>query len=127
MIEQVGACRTISALDEPAFALDVLTAAGSIEPRSIGQLLDFFRLRADAMPAPSGAARSSAITVADAIDLYESSALALMATGTRAVYRTWTRRLVVEHGDRPPRSLTAGDLTDLIARHVIAGHSADDR
>ncbi|MCU1388071.1 MAG: tyrosine recombinase XerD [Ilumatobacteraceae bacterium] len=127
VIERVGASRSIAALDEPSFALDVLTAGGIHDTRSIGQLLDFLRLRADSGPTGTTKTSTAAVTVAEAVDLYEGSALALMATGTRATYRTWTRRLVIEHGDRTPRSLTAGDLTDLIARHVIASRSADDR
>ena len=125
VIEQVGASRTIAALDEPTFALDVLSARGSHDPKSIGQLLDFLRLRADGTPART--TTTAAVTVAEAVDLYEGSALALMATGTRSTYRTWTRRLVIEFGDRSPRTLTSGDLTDLIARHVVANRSAEER
>ena len=127
VVEQVGATRTTSALGEPSFALDVLTASGVADPRSIGRLLDFLRLRADSAPRPTTSTTTTGVTVADAVDLYEGSALALMATGTRSTYRTWTRRLVIGHGDRVPRSLTAGDLTDLIARHVIASRSTEDR
>ena len=50
-----------------------------------------------------------------------------MAPGTRSTYRTWTRRLIAGHGDWNPRSLTAGDLTDLIAVHVVANRSDADR
>ena len=50
-----------------------------------------------------------------------------MASGTRYTYRTWTRRLDAAHGGRSPRSLTADDLTDLIAKHVVANRSPNDR
>lgn len=50
-----------------------------------------------------------------------------MSAGTGHTYKTWTRRLATAHPNDAPRSLTAGDLKDLIARHVLAGRRDDDR
>lgn len=55
----------------------------------------------------------------------EAGALALMVEGTQHTYRTWTRRLVADYGD--PAEVTAGDLTGLIARHVLARRRSDER
>lgn len=127
VVERVGRALTVSALAEPAFALDVLTAAGrGADAAVIGRVLDFLRQRV-------GAARSQpvlavpAVTIATAVDEYETGASALLAKGSRYTYRTWTRRLTAEFGGRSPRSITAGDLTDLVARHVVAKRSDDDR
>ena len=127
VIERVGAARDITVLSEPGFALDVLTSAGAgSDAGAVGRVLDFLRIRAHAGPA--GAITTAAdVTLVEAVELYEHGALALMASGTRYTYRTWTRRLVAAHGDRSPRSLTAGDLTDLIAKHVVANRSPNDR
>jgi site-specific recombinase XerD len=51
----------------------------------------------------------------------------MTAPGTQHTYRTWIRRLVAAYGDRTPESVTAGDLTDLIAEHVLAGRTHDER
>jgi integrase/recombinase XerD len=127
VIERVGATRDVTVLNEPSFALDVLTGAGvGCDSASVGRVLDFLRIRADAGPT-TAITTAGNVTVREAVELYEKGALALMADGTRHTYRTWTCRLVAEHGERTPRSLTAGDLTDLIARHVVANRSASDR
>lgn len=126
VIERLGGTQTITVLSQSGFALDVLTAGNGNDAASVGRVLDFLRIRADAGPATT-VTTAAGVTVTEAVALYEKSALALMAPGTRSTYRTWTRRLIVAHGDRNPRSLTAGDLTDLIAVHVVANRSDADR
>lgn len=126
VIERLGGTQTVAVLSQPGFALDVLTAGKSNDAASVGRVLDFLRIRADADPA-TAITTAAGVTVAEAVALYEKSALALMAPGTRSTYRTWTRRLISAHGDQNPRSLTAGDLTDLIAVHVVANRSDADR
>jgi integrase/recombinase XerD len=93
----------------------------------VGRVLQFLRLRADGAPPTGAGAVSAGVTLDDAVELYEAGALVLMAEGTQHTYRTWTRRLVADHGDREPSELTAGDLTDLIAKHVLAGRRGDER
>jgi site-specific recombinase XerD len=128
VIERVGATRGCDALADPGFALDVLTAAnGQGDAATVGRVLQFLRLRANGAPPTGAGAVSAGVTLADAVELYEAGALALMAEGTQHTYRTWTRRLVADHGDRDPSELTAGDLTDLIAKHVLAGRHGDER
>jgi len=125
VIERVGAARGCDALADPGFALDVLTAAnGDGDAATVGRVLEFLRLRADA---PVAVGVLPGVKRADAVELYEAGALALMAEGTQHTYRTWTRRLVADHGERGPAELTGGDLTDLIARHVLAGRRGDER
>ena len=126
VIERLGDTQTVAVLSQPGFALDVLTAGNGSDAASVGRVLDFLRIRADAGPATT-VTTAAGVTVAEAVALYVKSALALMAPGTRSTYRTWTRRLIAVHGDRNPRSLTAGDLTDLIAVHVVANRSDADR
>lgn len=125
VVERIGAARTVDALDDPGFALDVLTSGGG-DPAMVGRVLDFLRQRAgteplDITPVAVG------ITVADAVETYNAGALALMARGTQHTYRTWIKRLVADYGDRDPATITAGDLTDLIAKHVLPTRAADDR
>ena len=127
VIERLSGARDTDVLGEPGFALDVLTAAGPMSDAAVvGRLLDFLRTRADAGPvrAVTGA---PVVTVAEAVAMYEHGALALMASGTQHTYRTWTRRLAIAYGDRAPKSVTAGDLTDLIAKHVLASRSGEER
>jgi hypothetical protein len=66
------------------------------------------------------------VTLRAAVAQYEAGALAMTARGTQHTYGTWTKRLVTAHGDRAPGSLTAGDLTDLIAVHVLSNRSDDE-
>jgi hypothetical protein len=128
VVEQVGAGRGCDALADPGFALDVLTAAdGSGDAATVGRVLDFLRLRAGSAPTGAPVTTSPGVKLADAVELYEAGALALMAQGTQHTYRTWTRRLVADYGDRNPADITAGDLTDLIAKHVLAGRRGDER
>ena len=91
----------------------------------IGRVLDLPRQRASADPAPwwawwlqSRSARPSSNT--------SVAAVALMARGSQYTYRTWTRRLATAYGDRLPGSISAGELTDLIAQHVVARQSKED-
>jgi integrase/recombinase XerD len=127
VIERVGATRGVDALADPGFALDVLTATnGEGDAATVGRVLEFLRLRTDAAPVGAVAA-STVVTITEAVELYEAGALALMAEGTLHTYRTWTRRLVADHGDRDPSAVTAGDLTDLIAKHVLAARRGDER
>jgi integrase/recombinase XerD len=122
-----GPAARVEVLAAPAFALDVLTAAGSgADAATVGRVLDFLRQRASAAPVCS-ATPASVVTVAEAVAQYERGALALMAPGTQHTYRTWTRRLATAHGDRAPGSISAGDLTDLIATHVLAKRSDRER
>ena len=91
----------------------------------VGRLLDFLRQRAGAEPSTlDGLVR---VTLTDAVATYDAGALALTARGTQHTYRTCDRRLVAEFGDRDPQTITVGDLTDLIAKHVLAMRSSDDR
>lgn len=127
VVERRAAVKEASVLADPVFALDVLTAAGpGTDADIVGRVLDFLRARSGAgsdgplTPVPT-------VTVAEAVESYERGALALMAKGTQHTYRTWTRRLVADYGNHGTGSLTAGDLTDLIAKHVVAGHRGDDR
>ena len=57
----------------------------------VGKVLDHLRAEAG-LPAVIGGGPTVARAVAD----YEATALALGAPGTRASYRTWTRRLVAQ-------------------------------
>jgi integrase/recombinase XerD len=127
VIERVGLTRGVDALADPAFALDVLTATnGEGDAATVGRVLDFLRLRSDSASA-AGITVMPDVTLTEAVELYEAGALALMAEGTQHTYRTWTRRLVADHGDRDPSAVTAGDLTDLIAKHVLAARRGDER
>lgn len=127
VVERIGAQRDCNALADPGFALDVLAGAdGAGDAATVGRVLDFLRLRADTAPVEASAV-SPGVKLSDAVELYEAGALALMAEGTQFTYRTWTRRLVADHGERDPEEVTAGDLTDLIAKHVLAGRRADER
>jgi integrase len=125
VVERVGCERGLDALGDPLFALDVLTAAGpGVEAAVVGRLLDFLRQRAGSATV---LAATPAVTVADAVASYDAGPLALMARGTQHTYRTWDRRLAADFGGRDPASVTAGDLKDLIAKHVLALRSAEDR
>ena len=127
MIERLAGAAPVTALTEPTFALDVLCAAGTdADPAVVGQVLDFLRRRVGAAP-PSTGTSSPPVTVAEAVDQYERGALALLARGSQHTYRTWTRRLVTKYGDRSPGSISGGDLTDLIAEHVLARRGDDER
>jgi hypothetical protein len=125
VIERLAETRDTDALADPGFALDVLAAvsagAGG-DAATVGRLLDFLRTRADAGPVGTVTV-SGGVKLTDAVDSYEAGALALMADGTQHTYRTWTRRLVAAYGERDPDRVTAGDLTDLIAAHVLAARS----
>lgn len=126
VVEHVGATRDVDALADPGFALDVLSAAGPDgDASTVGRVLDFLRSRADTGPV-GAAVMAAGVKLSDAVELYEAGALALMAEGTQHTYRTWTRRLVADHGECDPASVTAGDLTDLIAKHVLAGRRRGD-
>lgn len=50
-----------------------------------------------------------------------------MARGTQLTYKTWTRRLVSADGGDEPDAITAGDLKDLIAHHVLSARHERDR
>ena len=127
VIERLAGDAAVSALSDPAFALDVLTAAGTdADPAVIGRVLDFVRQRAGAGPSRTLTAVPS-VTVAEAVDQYERGALALLARGSQHTDRTWTRRLVTKYGDRSPGSISGGDRTDLIAEHVLARRGDDER
>jgi integrase/recombinase XerC len=126
VVERVGAARGCDALADPGFALDVLTGADG-DAATVGRVLDFLRLRAETAPPTVAAAVSPGVKLSEAVELYEASALALMADGTQHTYRTWTRRLVDDYGERDPADVTAGDLTDLIAKHVVARRRGDER
>jgi integrase len=69
----------------------------------------------------------AAVTIREAVEQYERGAMALMARGSQYTYRTWTRRLAAAYGDRLPDSISAGDLTDLVAQHVVARQTEEDR
>jgi integrase len=129
VVEQVGAGRGIEALGEPTFALDVLAAAGpGADPAVVGRVLDFLRTRTTqqtgAAPTVGSGATTAGVgrrpvTVADAVERYEATALALLAAATREAYTPWLRRLVDTHGPEDPAMVTAGDLKDIIAACVI--------
>jgi hypothetical protein len=123
-VERLGAGRDLTVLTDPGFALDLLTAAGPAgDAAVVGRVLDFLRTRADAGPVGS-VTSVPAVTVAEAVERYDHGVLAMTARGTQHTYRTWIRRLVAAYGDRTPASVSAGDLTDLIAEHVLAGRQA---
>lgn len=127
VVERLAGTSTIEQLAEPAFALDVLAGAGQeADAAVIGRVLDFLRQRANADPARA-AGSLAAVTIREAVEQYERGAMALMARGSQYTYRTWTRRLAAAYGDRPPGSISAGDLTDLIAQHVVARQTEEDR
>ncbi len=131
VVRAAGNSRTIDILADPGFALDVLAAAGpSTDPALVGRVLDFLRTRSSdvtsSYAAPS-ASYTPAATLADAIARHDAEPLAMMAKGTARTYRTWTRHLAEEHLDADPRSITAGDLRDLIAKHVLAAADGDRR
>lgn len=133
VVERLGAGRTSGVLADPGFALDVLTAAGDeTDPALVGRVLDYLRSRDGSKPlvqlADSPAVPATArVTMAEAVASYEAGPLAMMATGSTRNYRTWTRRLTEAHAGADPRDMTAGDLRDLIAQHVLAYRSATDR
>lgn len=127
VVERLGADRDSGALADAGFALDVLSAAGAGEAATVGRVLDFLRLRAATTPSAGAVAVAAGVKLSEAVELYEAGALALMADGTQHTYRTWTRRLVAAYGDRDPASVVTGDLTDLIAKHVLAGRRGDER
>jgi hypothetical protein len=83
VIERVGLTRGVDALADPAFALDVLTATnGEGDAATVGRVLDFLRLRSDSASA-AGITVMPGVTLAEAVELYEAGALALMAEGTQ--------------------------------------------
>jgi intergrase/recombinase len=67
------------------------------------------------------------VTVAEAVDQCERGAMRLLARGSQYTYRTSTKRLADKYGARSPGSISAGDLTDLIAEHVLARRQDDER
>lgn len=123
VVERTGRGRGLDALNDPGFAIDVLTSQPGLDPALVGRVLDYLRSREGRT---SGSAAPT-VTLADAIAGYEAGPLALMAPGTGSTYRTWTRRLATAHGGATPDDLTAGDLKDLIARHVLASRRTDER
>lgn len=115
----VAGLRSVDLLDDPAFALELLTAPREgTEPAVLGRVLDHLRAEASGAGTAGTNKRAGGITVADAIDEYEKGPLLLLAESSQTNFRTWTRRLRARFGDRPVASLTAGDLTDLISGHV---------
>ena len=123
LVEQTGAGRDLSALADPAFALDVLACAGAqTDAAVVGRVLDFLRTRADSATAtartPLGAGRRS-VTLAEAVRSYEAGPLAVMAPGTQRLYGAWVRRLAAVYGDRDPDDVSAGDLQDVITAQVL--------
>ena len=106
----------------------MLTAEPGVDPALVGRVLDYLRSRegCDTVVGSPGL-RLPSVTLADAIASYEAGPLALMSAGTGHTYKTWTRRLAAAHGDDSPQALTAGDLKDLIAKHVLAGRHDDER
>jgi integrase/recombinase XerC len=133
VVERVGAGRGVEVLTDPGFAVEVLVSSPGVDAGLVGRVLDFLRSRhgLDTVTtcAAGGGGGSGRVSVrlADAIAGYEAGPLALMATGTGHTYRTWTRRLAAVHGDDAPGSVTAGDLKDLIARHVLAARREGER
>jgi integrase/recombinase XerC len=132
IVEHVGTGRGVEALADPTFALDVLTAVGPDgDPAVVGRVLDFLRARttagAPAVPKAGPASPGRPPTLTDAAARYRSGALALMAPTTQSSYWPWVNRLVAAHGDQDPGAVTAGDLKDLIAAHVLARRSGDER
>lgn len=132
VVESVAGDRDADVLDDPSLALEVLLAAGDADPAVVGRMLDYLRARAGTAPAgrlPVAGASGGRhlVRVADAVATYEAGALALLAKGTQHTYRTWTRRLVAAHADDLPGDITAGDLKDLIAGHVLQGRGEDER
>jgi len=118
------------ALDDPGLLLDAMAVLRG-EPGVpqwaaaglVGKVIAHMGAEAD-----TGArAGQSGPTVAEAVAEYEANSLALMAAGTQHTYRTWTRRLAAGCGARRPGELTAGDLKDLIAAHVLAAPSGGGR
>jgi integrase len=132
VIERTGHGRSVEVLTDPGFAIEVLVGEPGVDPGVVGRVLDFLRARhgcttiGPATPAQALAV-SSAVRLADAIAGYEAGPLALMAKGTGHTYRTWTRRLAIAYGEQTPRDVTAGDLKDVIARHVLAARSDGER
>jgi hypothetical protein len=131
VVERAGAGRTTVALTDPGYAIDVLTSEPGVAPALVRRVLDYLRARGghSTIAGPGGVPelRLPSVTLADAIASYDAGPLALMAKGTGHTYRTWTRRLAAAHGDDAPRHLTAGDLKDLIAKHVLAARRSDER
>ena len=104
VVERLAGASTVERLAEPAFALDVLAAAGQdADAAVIGRVLDFLRQRASADPARA-VGSVAAVTIREAVEQYERGAMALMARGSQYTYRTWTRRLAAAYGDRLPGS-----------------------
>jgi integrase len=100
--------------------------AATADPAVIGRVLDFLRQRIGAAPARI-VARASPVTVAEAVDQYGRGAMRLLARGSQYTYGTWIKQLVDRYGERTPASISAGDLTDLIAEHVLARREEDER
>ncbi|MCW2749325.1 MAG: hypothetical protein JWR83_435 [Aeromicrobium sp.] len=74
VIERLGGTQTVTVLSQPGFALDVLTAGNGGDAASVGRVLDFLRIRADAGPATT-VITAAGVIVAEAVALYEKSAL----------------------------------------------------
>jgi integrase len=118
VVERAGSGRSADVLADPGFALDVLTLAGA-DGALVGRVLDFLRTRGGEVARSAIEVSSSVPRLADAVASYQAGGLALMDNGTVRTYRTWVRRLVERFPDTDPRQMTAGDLTDLIAHHVV--------
>lgn len=129
VVQRAGAGRDCAALDDPDFALDVLAAVGEeTDIALVGRVLDFLRARSETNhTAQTSGPSAPPMSLADAVTSYEAGALAMMPNSSAATYRTWTRRLVASHAEAAPREITAGDLTDLIAAHVVAARRDDER
>src|SRR5205807_4767652 len=113
-IAQTAGERGIAVLGDPGFALELAQRCpgGGGSSAVVGKVLDHLRAEAG-LPAVIGGGPTVARAVAD----YEATALALGAPGTRASYRTWTRRLVAAHGADDLADVGLGELAALIAAH----------
>ena len=108
---RLAGAQPVDAFGAPRLAL-ALVAEGH-DPAVVGDVVSFL---AGAQRAP---ARPS-VRLADVLDRYEASALALTAPGTQATYRTWVKRLRSAHGDADPAALGIAELMDVIAVHATA-------
>lgn len=123
----LGAGRPSAALDDPGFALDLLLALPPGTPDGAaltGRVLAYLRARARNGPAPAGTGVTGGVTLAEAVAEYEAGAFRRVPHNTARTYRTWIRRVSAAYGDRPARSITTGDLADLVATHIEATRRA---
>lgn len=120
VVERAGRGRSAEVLTDPTFALEVLSLVGpGSDAALVGRVLDFLRDRSNQVACLDVKASPAVPRLADAVVSYQAGGLALMDNGTIRTYRTWNRRLVDRYPDADPRRVTAGDLTDLIAHHVV--------